>query len=226
MRKLTIILILLTGMGIHFRSNATIITFDDKSSFLSSTGAINATGALPDLGLIAGGAGASQSVGSVTFSITPPSSQLYMGTSGTVGVTNNDWTTRLAGADIAISDIENLNVDLSGSIFSFGFDFVEPENDPNVNAFFIDSTFIVTLLDGLSFVDSFTFNAVNDTAAFIGVWSDTIFDRVEIRETIGGIDNEFFGQFYTGTAALEVPEPATFALMGLGLFGLGFSRRT
>ena len=32
----------------------------------------------------------------------------------------------------------------------------------------------------------------------MGVWSDSFFNRIEIRETIGGNGNEFFGQFYQG----------------------------
>jgi hypothetical protein len=41
---------------------------------------------------------------------------------------------------------------------------------------------------------------------------------VQIRETIGGIENEFFGQFYTAGMA-PVPEPAGWALWLAGLAG-------
>ena len=182
--------------------NALITTFDDKPTFLATTGATSATGPLPDLGLIPGGGGAVQTVGQATFSITPPSSQLYIGTAGQVGIVNNDWTLRLAGPDIAISDIENLNVDLSNPVFSFGIDFTEPEFDPNVGAAFVESTFTVTLLNGAVIVDSFSASRPNDSAEFLGVWSDSIFDRVEIRETTGGLENEFFGEVFTGTTPL------------------------
>ena len=194
--------LLLIPIGAQNTFAATISTFDDKTAFLTATGATSATGPLPDLGLIPGGGGAVQSVGQATFSITLPSSQLFIGTFGTVGVTNNDWTLRLTGPDIAISDVENLNVDLANPVFSFGIDFVEPEFDPNVNALFAESTFTVTLLNGAVVVDSFSVSRPNDSAEFIGVWSDSIFDRVEIRETTGGLENEFFGQVYTGTIPL------------------------
>ena len=70
---------------------------------------------------------------------------------------------------------------------------------------------------------SLAFNAPNDTAAFAGVWSDAAFDRVEIRETTGAIENEFFGQFYTGTT--PIPEPATLTLFGTGLALIGLALR-
>ena len=194
--------LLLIPIGAQNTFAATISTFDDKTAFLTATGATSVTGPLPDLGLIPGGAGGVQTVGQATFSITPPSSQLFIGTAGTVGVTNNDWTLRLAGNDIAISDVENLNVDLANPVFSFGIDFVEPEFDPNVSGPFAESTFTVTLLNGAVVVDSFSVSRPNDSAEFIGVWSDSIFDRVEIRETIGLLENEFFGQVYTGTIPL------------------------
>ncbi|MCX6917531.1 MAG: hypothetical protein NT167_31600, partial [Verrucomicrobia bacterium] len=34
--------------------------------------------------------------------------------------------------------------------------------------------------------------------AFVGVQCSEPFDRLEIRETSGGCDNEFFGEFYSG----------------------------
>ena len=51
------------------------------------------------------------------------------------------------------------------------------------------------------------------------MWSDTAFNRLEVRETVGTDDNEFYGQFYTGLAA-AVPEPGSAALMALGVAGL------
>jgi hypothetical protein len=205
---------------------AILVTYSDRTAFLAATGATSATGALPNLGLLAGGAAATATVGSVTFSITLPSYELYLGAGGDPTVVNQDWTLRLPGADIAISDVENLNADLAASVFALGFDFAEPENDPNRGvAPFVDSTFLVTLLQGLIPVGTFTFNEPNDSAAFVGVWSDMSFDRVEIRESVGGTENEFFGQFYTSTRALgAVPEPTTCLIWGmLGLLGASYS---
>ena len=199
---------------------ATIMTFNDQAMFLTATGATSATGPLPNLGIIPGGAAASQTVGTVTFSIASPSTSLVIGVAGQVGIVNNDWTTRLPGFDLAISDVENLNAAFASPGLSAGFDFAEPQNDPNVNGPFVDSTFTVTLKNGGVTVDAFTFNAPNDMAAFVGVWSDTLFNLVEIRETVGGVGNEFFGQFYSGARPLQaapIPEPATIVLMLAGV---------
>ncbi len=73
--------------------------------------------------------GVSHTIGDVTFSVGPTATELFIGTLGHPSVT--DWTMFLPGNDIAISGVENLNVALASEIFSFGFDFVEPENDPN-----------------------------------------------------------------------------------------------
>jgi len=191
--------LLLIPIGAQNAFAATISTFDDKTAFLTATGATSATGPLPDLGEIPGGAAGTQVVGDATFSITPPSSQLFIGTSGVGMIDDNDWTLRLAGPDIAISDIENLDVDLVAPVFSFGINFVEPEFDPNVFAIFVESEFTITLKNGATTVDSFTVQRPNDVASFIGVWTDELFDRVEIHETTGGSGNEFFGEVFTGT---------------------------
>ena len=89
-------------------ASAVITVFNDKTTFLTATSATSATGPLPNLGKIVGDAAASQTVGTVTFTITPPSSELFIGAAGVNAVPGLDWTAINPGPDIAISDIENL----------------------------------------------------------------------------------------------------------------------
>jgi hypothetical protein len=199
-----------------------LLIFNDRSTFLAATGASSATGPLPDVGFVPG----AFTVGTVTFSITAPSSALFIGTGGAFP---GDWTTALPGADIAISDVENLNADLAAPVYSLGFDFNEPSlGGQATNTCFVavctDSTFLVTLLSGGSVVGSFTYNAPDDVAAFVGVWSTVAFDRVEIRDLTATIDDEYWGQFYTGTRS-PVPEPSTVVLVGAGLLVAALARR-
>ncbi len=191
----TIALVLLGSLDQD--ASAVITVFTDKTTFLTNTGASSATGALPNLGLIAGGAAASQTVGSVTFTITPPSSELYIGAAGVSVVPGLDWTTINPGPDIAISGIENLNADLSSPVIALGFDIVEPSFGFGAGTGFVDTTFSVTLKNGAVIVDSFQFNAANDVLAFVGVSSDLAFNRVEIRDLTATNDDEYFGEFYT-----------------------------
>ena len=108
-------------------------------------------------------------------------------------------------------------------IFSIGFTIFEDyEGNPGEQGIRVDSLFTLSLFDGNTLVYKFDFNPMNkradflqDTAVFVGVWSDEPFDRVTLRETryvdTGGssendsgsiseeVENEYFGPFFTGT---------------------------
>lgn len=204
-----------------FAAEANLATFSNQATFLSATGATSATGALPSLGLQY-----SVQIGSVTFADANNGWGFYVGA--------GDWTTLLAGNEIAVNHAENIDVAFSTPVYSAGFDFAEPgalsASSPYANDAtypYIDSVFTVTLKNNSTPVGAFTFNAPDEVAGFVGVWSGAAFNRMEIRETTGGIEDDYFGQFYTGNAA-PVPEPETYALMlaGLGLVGFAARRRS
>ena len=205
-------------------ANATLATFDDQAAFLSATGA-TAAGPVPT----GGGGDTSFVIGGLTFTNHPPSSFYLL---------PPDLGARIPGFDLAINDVESFNVDSATPLFAFGFDFHEIENDPNLfgpflpNTFgpFFESEFQVTLLDGGSFVDSFTYTRPNDSLEFVGVWSTEPFNRIELREAVGGLEDELFGNFLTGVTAAGVPEASVFVFWSLmsaaGLVAACLRRKT
>ncbi len=182
--------------------------YDNRTNFLNDTSAIETSLE------IVGASVNSFTLDNLTFTITGPSRR-------TLNLGGFDWTTRLPGIDLAVNGLESFDIDIDNPINSFGFDFVEPQFDPNVNSPFIDSTFEVTLLNSGTIIDSFEFTRPNDLASFVGFRSNLLFDKVELRETIGTADNEFFGSFYTGiaTSSESVPEPSL--MFGYGILGVG-----
>lgn len=183
-------------------TRAATLVYTDKASFLAATSATAASGPLP-----AGGPYTSLTLGTITY-------QSATGQAFSIA----DYSARLVGNELSIDGLESINIVTAAPVYSLGFDFVEPNLDPNVNAAFIDSTFTVTLLNGTTFVDSYSFNAPNDTTAFEGVSSTIPFNSVQIRETTGSSENEFFGQIYTSVA--PAPEPGTWATIGTGMAGM------
>lgn len=192
-----------------------LIQFSNRADFLAQTGSSAATSIPTDS---PGNKGASYTSGSLTFSVV----------FGDVFVVS-DWTSLLPGNELSLPGFESFDVTVnSGIVYSFGFDFVEPQFGPNVGGTFVESTFAVQLLNGLTPVAAFSFARPNDSASFVGIWADPGegFNRVQIRELIGGAENEFFGQFYTGTSPIAaVPEPSSLLLACVALAGgTAFSR--
>jgi hypothetical protein len=58
------------------------------------------------------------------------------------------------------------SVAFAAPVQAFGFEFVEPQFDPNVNASFVDSTFTVTLRQDSTAVGSLSFNAPRPAGRF------------------------------------------------------------
>src|SRR6185503_5327084 len=83
------------------------------------------------------------------------------------------------------------------------FDIVEPDATmPPWGGTPEESTYEFLLFNGPNFVGRVQFDGAlipNDVETFIGVWSDQPFDRVIVNDITGSDDDEFLGEFYTGT---------------------------
>lgn len=186
------LLLVLAGvllLSLPTAASAAVAHFSDKTTFLNFTEATSATGAIPNLGA----AGAQVTLGSVTLDTfgndtCPSYCNLWVGAS---------WTDLLPGNEIAIDGRESIDVRPASTVNALGFDFIEPTDLASCAAPCVESTFSLALKRGAATIGSFSFNVPNDTAAFVGAASSLAFDRVEIRETAGDIDDEFYGQFYT-----------------------------
>ena len=164
----------------------------------------SATGAIPDNGGIA--VGQPFTVGAVSFT---SASNMFA----------QERTLLNPGFEISVSGNSNIDVSLSAPVLAFGFDIVESTDDAICGAACAESTFNIELFSGgmggmsIALINGFT--PGNDILEFFGVHTDMLFDFVEIREVVGGAENEYFGEFYTA-----VPIPAPLILFGSALIAL------
>jgi hypothetical protein len=156
---------------------------DDEELFRAATDAMVVTGVgadglplpLPDLGAVK----RQVTLGAVKLK----AKGLFVGAGGDPSVTDGDWSALLPGPDIALTGKRKKKLELrfSAPIFSAGFEFVEIETGPNVGPEFDDATFTLKVKRGRKTIAETVFNAPNDVVAFVGLWSDQLFDRMEIR---------------------------------------------
>jgi hypothetical protein len=198
---------LLLSASLLSSASAQVTTYDDVTTFLAATGAV-AQPAWPNVGHLSG-AGSTYQLGLATISAAAPSTGIWVG-SGNDPIVGPDWTTLVAGNDIAIDGQEHLVVQFSTTVVAFGFDFAEPTTPTvlyapcNNTCPCSNSTFRVTLRLGGAQVDTFDFNRPDDVAAFVGIWSTSAFDGLTIDELGGSCDDEYFGQFYIRTEPASV----------------------
>jgi hypothetical protein len=193
---------------------ATVSTFNTLASFQTSTGATAASGLMPT----ASSSFSSATLGSVTFSA-PSAVFVNWSTLLSAVQTGGVLAVNLGAGDVGGTNNDGINAQFAAPVFSAGFRFHEPGSSTAIidgcNTTCVNSQWSLRLMSGATLVAAVPWTFPKDQATFVGVWSDTAFNRLEIRETVGSDDNEFYGQFYTGLAA-AVPEPGSAGLMFLG----------
>jgi hypothetical protein len=176
--------------------------YQDKAAFLAATSATSATGPLPDVGMVLD-VGidplGTYTLGSLTFSLTEGSDNLAVGAVGTPAAP--DWYPLTPQNEMALG-FERMQVATGGLVYSFGFDFIEPNvTMPPFGGTPVESTYEILLFKGPALVGQVRFEGAdipNDVQTFLGVWSDQPFDRIVINDVTGDDDDEFFGEFFTG----------------------------
>jgi len=201
-------------------AQAAYTVYTNQATFLTATGATSATGALPAVGTVA----SPRTVGSISFAAMPGSSLNF-------GTSFDTWSTLISGIDLAINAVENLDMISGSTVFAMGFQAHEPgAGGSTVDTCRVvtctDTTFQITIKNGATTIGTESINFPDNTLTFFGIFSDQAFDRFEVRDISNTIDDEFFGQVFTGNTA-PIPEPETYAMLlaGLGLLGLAARRR-
>lgn len=128
------------------------------------------------------------------------------------------WTGYLAGNEYALDGDENFDIIFDAPQSAFAMNYLDPE---------FASTFTLTFFSGATNLGttSFTTSPSEDTVRFIGFISSLNFDKVTVREDDGSTNSDEYFQFYKATPAAAVPEPASLAMWGAGVFGAFMVRR-
>jgi hypothetical protein len=208
---------------------ANVKTYQDKAAFLADTGATSATGLLPNVGRVLDintDPLATYTLGSLTFSLTEGSNNIAVGALDTPA--EPDWYPDTDQNEIALG-FERMQVATAGPVFSLGFDFIEPQTTmPPWGGVPIESGYEILLFDGTALVGQAQYAGTaipNDVVTFLGVWSDVPFDRVLINDVTGDGDDEYFGEFFTGTNPGGCTLNLALSYSG-GIFTMDFDVRT
>lgn len=168
-------------------SETVVLVYDFLPEFIEKTGAL-AQGEDPPVGVTTD----TIAVGELALSHAAPSIDLIV----------NEWTFDLEGDDLAVSGEENLDFSVVDPVTEFGFEIYEPSvagPPPGCNfSSCLDSTFELTLYLAGNPLESILINAPDDEAAFVGVHSNRLFDRIELRELTPDTGNEYFGELFLG----------------------------
>ena len=142
--------------------------------------------------------------------------------SGTQLVDNGVYVAAV-DTDGAVSDFESITWDFPYAITAFGADWGETAT--------AEGLLLIGDFDGTGSItiNFFTELVDNGGTGFLGIIGNVPFNMITFES--GGvpesniINEAFYVDNVAFVAATQVPEPATLALLGLGLLGIGFARR-
>lgn len=197
--KRLLILVLMTTGFFSVSANAGLIFSNDSASFNDAI-SIGATDNFEDLAVVAGDVlQLSNTITRGDFTYTAG------GTSDLVGL--GSGLGGLTSVGLAPNTfVESLTIDIAGGHNALGFDFTASDA----------GTLDISIFDVFGNLLGSESVATDTSLTFFGVFSDVAIGRVLLDDgDIGGpiIDNVLAG-------AIDVPEPSTVALLGLGLLGL------
>lgn len=192
----------------------------DEATFQATAGA-TAEAPIPNLGP----QGGPTTVGNLTFSVHFGATDYFLG-----GGAGPEWSTLIAGNDIAVSGPEHLRIQSAHDMTAIGFFFHQPTaagpgSTDTCNAPCFDSLFDFQFNRGGVLVDIVAGFAPGPGLSYLGFDVGAAFDEVLIFDITGTIDNEFFGGFSTAAATAAVPLAPMLPAALAGLLTLGWAGR-
>ena len=106
------------------------------------------------------------------------------------------YTPVLDGYEFGVSGVENIDITFDTPVTAFGFWMQDGFVVGDISAPGTDSQFDFIFKSGNTIVAQFSEDPPIDQAFFFGVVLSLPFDKVEIRETVGTDENDFFGHIY------------------------------